>query len=283
MSKLKLLLIAAPAAAASMAVLAIATVGRNIWIVQILAIALACLLAVLGLYLSRAAKRSCSASWIMVVLLLGLAMTLLADTSAPQRWVSVGSVYLYMAPALLPAFLVACSALMFRGGRSPQFASAAFVGVSAILAAQPDASQALALLAATAFAVVKARLSSFPAILGLLLALFATVWACSQPDPLSPVAYVEGVFALALGHSLLAGIAVIASAAALVVGLCLYSSERQRWPSVVAVYYAVLFACSIAGLTPAPLIGYGAGPWIGFGLMVALASAIDTTTRPSVR
>ena len=105
-------------------------------------------------------------------------------------------------------------------------------------------------------------------------------WALSQPDPLQPVAHVEGVFALALGHSLFAGAAVIASAAALVVGLHVNSSGGRTWLSVVAVYYAVLFACSVAGLTPAPLIGYGAGPLLGFGLMVAAASVLDAKVLP---
>ncbi|MFL5555974.1 MAG: hypothetical protein ACJ78D_09285 [Gemmatimonadaceae bacterium] len=50
---------------------------------------------------------------------------------------------------------------------------------------------------------------------------------------------------------------------------------------MVAVYYAVLYACSVAGLTPAPLIGYGAGPLLGFGLMVA-AAALATDDRSSI-
>ncbi|MFL5611343.1 MAG: hypothetical protein ACJ78G_11570 [Gemmatimonadaceae bacterium] len=98
---------------------------------------------------------------------------------------------------------------------------------------------------------------------------------------MQPVAHVEGVFALALGHSLFAGAAVIASAATLVVGLHVNSSRGRTWLSVVAVYYAVLYACSVAGLTPAPLIGYGAGPLLGFGLMVA-AAALATDDRSSI-
>jgi hypothetical protein len=98
---------------------------------------------------------------------------------------------------------------------------------------------------------------------------------------LQPVAHVEGVFALALGHSLFAGALVIASAVALVAGLYVNSSGGRTWLSVVAVYYAVLFACSIAGLTPAPLIGYGAGPLLGFGLMVAAASGLHAKVLPN--
>ncbi|MFL5568637.1 MAG: hypothetical protein ACJ79B_13235, partial [Gemmatimonadaceae bacterium] len=68
---------------------------------------------------------------------------------------------------------------------------------------------------------------------------------------MQPIAHVEGVFALALGHSLFAGALVIASAATLVMGLHVSSSGGRIWLSVVAVYYAVLYACSVPGLTPA--------------------------------
>jgi hypothetical protein len=63
------------------------------------------------------------------------------------------------------------------------------------------------------------------------------------------------------------------------VGLHMSSSGGRPWLSAVAAYYAVLFACSVAGLTPAPLIGYGAGPLLGFGLMVAVTSWNDAKMR----
>ena len=97
-----------------------------------------------------------------------------------------------------------------------------------------------------------------------------TMWAFSLPDPLAPVPHVEEVFALGLGHSLFAGVAVIASAIALIVGLWMQSVSGSFWLSAVAAYYTVLFICSTAGITPAPLVGYGAGPILGFGLMVGL-------------
>jgi hypothetical protein len=94
------------------------------------------------------------------------------------------------------------------------------------------------------------------------------------------VPYVEGVFALAFGHSLLAGLAVSASAIALVLGLIRGSLRGAFWLSAVAAYYAVLFACSMAGLTPAPLIGYGAGPFLGFGLLVAVSRWVEAEMQP---
>ena len=275
LSHSQLLLVAVPAFAASMAVLKFGAVGRSTWIIQVLAICLACALALVGAQLSRRTNARSPAGPIIVFTLLGIAVPLLAEAPGPERWASLGPVNLYMAPALLPSFLVACSVWIARGGRSQHFAFTAIVGASVLLAAQPDASQALALLAASAVAVARSRSRSPVSIVALTFVTLATAWAFSQPDPLQPVAHVEGVFALALGHSLFAGAAVIASAAALVVGLHVNSSGGRTWLSVVAVYYAVLFACSVAGLTPAPLIGYGAGPLLGFGLMVATASGLD--------
>ena len=274
LSRSQLLLIAVPAFAASMAVLAFGAVGRSTWMIQVLAICLACVLAVVGDRTSRGTSVRFPAHLILVVTLIGIAVPFFW-APGPARWASLGPVNLYMAPVLLPSFLVACSACIARRGRSEHLAFAAIAGASLLLAAQPDASQALALLvgAAVAFARSRARLPLSAVTLAF--AALTTAWSFSQPDPLQPVPHVEGVFALALGHSLPAGIAVIASAAALVVGLHLSSSGGRPWLSAVAAYYAVLFACSAAGLTPAPLIGYGAGPILGFGLMVAAASWLD--------
>jgi hypothetical protein len=280
-SPLRLLFIAVPAVAASMAVLTFAGVGRNTWIMQVLAICLACALALVGARLSRRIDAHSLHGPIILVALVGTAVPLLAEAPGPERWVSLGPVNLYTAPALLPSFLVACSVSIARGGRAQHVALTAIVGASVLLAAQPDASQGLALLLASALAAVRAPSRSPVSIVALALSALATVWAFAQPDPLRPVPHVEGVFALALGHSPVAGVAVIASAAALVGGLVMHSSGGRMWASVVAVYYAVLFACSVAGLTPAPIIGYGAGPVLGFGLMIAAASGLDASGLPN--
>jgi hypothetical protein len=110
------------------------------------------------------------------------------------------------------------------------------------------------------------------AVLALIMAALATVWAFTRPDPLEPIPYMEGVFELALGYSSLAGVVVIASAAALILALHLRSSSEGLGLSAVAAYYFALYACSVAGLTPAPLIGYGAVSWLGCGLAVGAAS-----------
>jgi hypothetical protein len=100
-------------------------------------------------------------------------------------------------------------------------------------------------------------------------------YAFSRPDPLEPVPYVEGVFILAFEHSVAAGLFVLAGAFALVGGLWLRSLRDNAWLAAASGYYAVLFACSVPGLTPAPLVGYGAAPLLGFGLMVAVLRMLE--------
>ena len=69
-----------------------------------------------------------------------------------------------------------------------------------------------------------------------------------------------------------------ATAGAFLLGVQISAAKGNAGLSGAAGYYAVLFVGSILGTTPAPLIGYGAGPILGFGLMVAVAHWHDAMT-----
>lgn len=269
-SRLALALIALPALAVGFAILEIAGLGTPIRSLHAASIALAAVIAVIGAVVGRFARGRRSAFAIVALALIGLAATLAEPASGPQRWVSFGFLGLYMAPLLLPALLVAIAALS-RDGVGPPAAFAAIVA-SLLLALQPDASQLLALCAALATLVILRRARGAWAWAAITVPALAMVWAFLRPDPLEPVAHVEGVFALAFAHSLPAGLAVAAAALAFLAGLALLARRGPRWLLAVAVYYAALYACSLAGLTPAPLIGYGAGPVLGYGLLIAVCA-----------
>jgi hypothetical protein len=108
-----------------------------------------------------------------------------------------------------------------------------------------------------------------------LLPFVAAAWlATMRPDPLAPIAHVELVFALAFAQAPWVGILVVLAAAE---GLLLLGAGLRRVDRAllaVPAYYAVLFAASLPGLTPAPCIGLGAGPWLGFGLMAGLVAGL---------
>ncbi len=228
-----------------------------------LAIALACCIALAGSYTRGVANRQIAAFAMVVLTLIGLAIPLFDDSSGPERWISIGSLRLYVAPFLLPSFIAACSAFVGKESTHQMIYFAAVLGAAVLLAMQPDASQVLGLLVALVVVVARYRLDAFLSGVVISLLVLITLWAFFLPDPLEPVPYVEEVFALALGHSLFAGVAIIACATVLTVGLWIKSVREPFWLSAVAAYYTVLFVCSTAGITPAPLVGYGAGQlWV---------------------
>ena len=272
-----LLLLGAQAAAASFLVLSIANVGRSAQLTQGLAAGLALLLAITGDRLSRWSRTPVA---VFVITLVAVAATLVHRWPGPDRWIAIGPLSLYVATVLIPAFLVVCAVSLRTPGTTRALAIAATIGLSVLLAVQPDASQALALLAGVAICLAQSRMNLLKQTVTLGAVAAASAWAFSRPDPLEPVPHVEGVFVLAAAHSPFAGVLVTCSAVVLIGGLGIHAFRRRSWLAAVTAYYAVLFVCSVAGLTPAPLIGYGAGPWLGFGLMAAVSRWAETIERP---
>jgi cell division protein FtsW (lipid II flippase) len=269
-SSRSLFILATPPIIGSFIVLALANVGSSVWITHLLAIALACCLALADSFWSKLGDHEITAFAIVILTLIALALPLLGHSSEPERWISLGPIKLYVAPLLLPSFIAACSMLVGKNNMHQMISLLALLGAGLLLALQPDASQVLGLMLASAVVVVRGRLGIARLCLGVFPLVLMSSWAFYLPDPFMPVPHVEEVFALALDHSVFAGIALIGSASALIVGLWMQSASGAFWLSAVATYYTVLFACSIAGITPAPLLGYGAGPILGFGLMVGL-------------
>lgn len=70
------------------------------------------------------------------------------------------------------------------------------------------------------------------------------------------------------------GLGVSMAALAFLAVVAVRLSRVDRPMIAVAAYYAALFACSLADLTPAPLIGYGSGHLLGFGLLAGTVSLL---------
>ena len=182
------LLLAAPSVAAGFAVLSLASVSKRLLLTQILAVCLACAIAFVGARLNRSARHRLSpAIAAMALTLTCLAAPLLGNASGPERWVPLGPVRLYVAPVVLPAFLVAFSVLTHRRDRFRPLALGATIIASALLFFQPDASQVLAVLAAVLVAFVRARSRTWPSGITVALIALMTAWAFTRPDPLEPV------------------------------------------------------------------------------------------------
>lgn len=271
---IQLMLLAIPPLLGSLLVLQAGAISQSLWIMHILAMGLAALMAWAGQFLLIRLKPQTLALTLISLTLIGLAIPLLGNALTPERWLKIGPLNLYLAPLLLPAFLAAGAHYASQGPKPLLTILIASLGAGLILALQPDASQLLALFAGVTVLCWQLQ-TAIGQRAGTLIGLFLlTVWAFLQPDPLQPLPYVEGVFALALSQSLLSGLLVIISAGVWLAGL-VWAARQNTWLNILAAYYFVLFGCSIAGLTPAPLLGYGAGPILGYGLLAACSGSMQ--------
>lgn len=275
---LRLLLIALPAIASSFLIFHVAQVSRLTWLVQGGAV-LFMLLAALGLSMLRF---TVSEKVVAILGAVGIALCaapLLDAGAGPVRWVRVGGLSLYIAPVVIPVLLVVTALAVQRAtlaGSAIRMAQAGVMMLAAlawVLAAQPDFAQASALTVAAIVLILCAPVSVGMRAMLALPFLLACVWASLQADPLQPVPHVEQVIRLAWTHSAGAGLWVTGAAAVLMAGPAWLLGRRHAAWLALPAYYAMLIAGSLVDMTPAPLMGYGAGPLLGFGLMAGLAAA----------
>lgn len=200
--------------------------------------------------------------------------------TSPQRWVSLGGLRVYVAPLVMPPLLL----LLGRAVQDSLFRAAwallASVTASVALLLQPDAAQLDALACAMVPIAWTARLSRVARVLLLTAIAACALAAWQRPDPLEPVRHVEGVFALAAGAGPLAFAASVCAAIG-PAGALLWHAARDRDAGVlaVAVYYAVVLAHAPLLVTPVPLLGFGAGPILGYVVMAFAAANRPTQDR----
>lgn len=251
---------AAPILLISFGLLYAAAVPRSAQIVQMLAVLVGAALAA-AVVLGSRRPVSTGIRWLALVLALSLLLPLLDGTGGPSRWLAVGGVRIYLAPVVLPLLLCTLGA----SGLAPSGYVIAAIAASVALMLQPDAAQISAFAAGLA---VLGLANGWPRAAALGLSLVCAVVSWRLPDPLQPVPHVEGIFVLASEISIVALLAALVSAMLLVAGLT-WTAWRLQSRSVcaIAVYYAVLFALAPMQLTPVPLLGFGAGPILGYFLV----------------
>lgn len=213
------------------------------------------------------------AHWLALAMAASLFVPVLVGSQdGPQRWLALAGTRVYIAPVVLPIALL----LLEAPARSPAIYAASVVAAATALVLQPDAPQltafALAMLAllASSNSYRLLRLTLAAALLG------CAVVAWRTPDPLAPVRYVEGVFSLAADVSRFALAAALTSAALSVAAFArVAQAERSFGAFAVGVYYASLFALAPLQVTPVPLLGFGAGPILGYFLVAGAASRLS--------
>lgn len=266
------------AAAISLAVLKVVGAPASAWTIQAAAFGLGAVLALL------LAWRAGPAGARLSVWGLGAAFVLVLLTQADpglegvRRWFRVGPLVVQPAPLILPLLAWTLAA------RSANWTTAGLVcAVAALFAAQPDPSAAGALAAVMAGVIAARRRTSTPDLAILILSFAAFCWAATRPDPLAPVAHVEGIVGAAWAVNPAAGLAAL-------IGLLLVPAAflLQAWAArgegearraltfALSGLWAVLVLANLTGRFPAPVVGYGASFVVGWLVSLGLVAGRGT-------
>ncbi len=198
-----------------------------------------------------------------------------AAAEGASRWVHVGPFSLQVSLIVLPAMII------LYARRPDAVGTAGMIAAAVALAVQPDRAMA-GVLAVALIAFLLARPGRLPG-LAAAASVLAFGWTLIRPDTLPATAYVDGVLLTAFGVHPLAGAAVLAGAAALVVpalaGLRGGAGDRPLLLAFGACWSAVVAAAAL-GNYPTPLVGYGGSAVLGYLLSVSLLPGRAGAERP---
>lgn len=90
------------------------------------------------------------------------------------------------------------------------------------------------------------------------------------PDPLELVPFVEGIFSIALHYSgWVFGLAVFSAAIPIIAMAWVAYRTRSQGVLAVGLYFLTLYLLSPLEVTPVPLLGFGAGPLLGYFIVAS--------------
>lgn len=200
--------------------------------------------------------------------LIVIALSLIGpEQEGVHRWLGAGPIQLNAAALVLPLAIAA-----FMRERW-WLAAPSFALIAGVLAWQPDISQLAAF--GLAVAILGAARFGLPgAIIAPVLAAAAIVGCLFRPDPLDPVAHVEGIVFLAFSETPLIATGMTVSLALTALSPLLLWPIPSARPAALALaaYFAATSLAFLLGAYPVPLAGYGlsfvAGWWLGFAALV---------------
>lgn len=199
------------------------------------------------------------AGGLLVTALFGIAV------NGASRWIQLGPIGVQTSLVLVPAMIVVYAR------RSDVIGTVGMVVAALALALQPDRAMAGVLAAGLLVIAISAR-GRLPA-LAAGAAILAFGWTLSAPDTLPAVPYVDQVFFTAFGVHPLAGVAVVAGAALLLVpAVARTSGEEAERPVLFAfgACWLAVVAAAALGNYPTPLVGYGGAAVLGYLLSAAM-------------
>ena len=206
--------------------------------------------------------------WAVPASLAAVALTFLGpEQEGVHRWLDLGPVQLNGAALVLPLAIVTFD-------RAPAAVAAiSFALLAAVLAWQPDISQ-LAGFTIAAIVLTSARFGWRGIGMSVAVGAAAIAFCLFRPDPLQPVAHVEGIFQLAWSQSPAIAIAIgvsLAGAALIPLIVWLAHPLGDVTPLALSAYLTATILAPAFGAYPVPLSGYGlsfvVGWWLGLAAL----------------
>lgn len=240
-------------------------VSTIIWIQNILA----SLIAVLFLEFVSLKSKFIGSIYIIPLAILLLLLTFLdLGLKGIHRWVSIGPLRFYVASIVLPLLIIGLWKISKKSNwRTPTIIT---VGVSLLLALQPDASQTTAFIISMAIILFNKTSNSIYRLIvsGVFSIIIILSWL--YLDNLPPVPYVEGIVNMVANMGVVWLILGITSLAILPLPFFLFPPQNTKLPSnCLGVYFIIILISTLFGNFPVPIMGYGISPIIGYFVAIA--------------
>lgn len=215
--------------------------------------------------LSRPPERGLAAGLLFLVLA-AEAFVLIAGVSMEgvRRWIALGPLQLHVASLMVPL------AVWAAAQRLDALAAVPLAAMLVVLATQPDAAAVLALTLGMGVLALTDRAKRRWGGVLFGLGVVCAGWALSRPDPLPAVDHVELVVRKSLQASPAVG--VLAVVALITLPLATLWARRSPATLALAAAWAGFVVANLIANYPAPVIGAGASPVLGWLLSIGLAS-----------
>lgn len=185
-----------------------------------------------------------------------------------HRWVAVGPIRLYIASIVVPILIIGIWRISKK--TNGWISLIISIGVSLLLALQPDASQTTAFIIPMAiilFNNIKNNSVRY-SVLGVFFLI--TIFSWIYLDTLPPVAYVEDILKMVAEMGIVWFAIGIASLVILPFPFILFPPQNAKLLSrCLGLYFIVVLLSTRVGNFPIPLMGYGISPILGYSIAIA--------------
>lgn len=180
-----------------------------------------------------------------------------------HRWISIGPIRFYISSIVLPILIIG----LWKKIQSDSWklVSSIIIGISVLIALQPDASQNTAFIIPMSMLLYTKINNKYLKFIIPILLLIISVLSWLNLDNLPPVPYVENIITMVADMGIIWFILGIFSLIALPLPFIIFPPKNNKLLSLsIGIYYITVLISPIFGNFPVPLMGYGISPILGY-------------------